>query len=108
MARRKKSKSDAIRAALTDLGAEARNRDIIAHLAAKKVKVSAQMVSTVRARANGAVGSSNGARRPGRTGRKPANGGVSLAALLTAKQLVSEAGSVEAAKQMLDTLAKLV
>jgi hypothetical protein len=55
LARRKKSKSDAIRAALAELGAEARNRDIIAHLAEKKVKVNAPMVSTVRARASGAV-----------------------------------------------------
>ena len=108
MARRKQSKSDAIRAALTELGAEARNRDLIAHLAAKKVKVSAQMVSTVRARANGKLATANGARRPGRPGRKPANGSVSLAALLSAKQLVSDAGSVDAAKQTLDALSQLV
>ena len=66
------------------------------------------MVSAARARANGAVASSNGTRRLGRPGRKALNGSVSLADLLSAKQLVSDAGSMKAAKQTFDTLAKLV
>lgn len=108
MARRKQSKSYAIRAALTELGAEARNRDVIEKLAGRKITVSAQMVSTVRARASGKLASTKGARGPGRPARKPANGSVSLAALLSAKQLVSQAGSVEAAKQVLAALSQLV
>lgn len=105
MARKKQSKSDLIRTALADLGPEARNRDIIGKLAESKVKVSAQMVSTVRARMNGAT--SNGHAKPGRPGRKPAPQTVSLAALLSAKQLVADAGSVEAAKSTLQALARL-
>jgi hypothetical protein len=106
MARKKKNKSEAIRAALAKLGSEARNRDVIAHLGAKKITVSAQMVSTVRARTIGKP--SSGARRPGRPGRKPAAERISIGALLTAKQLVGEAGSVEAAKQTLAALGKLI
>ena len=104
MAREKTNKSEAIRAALTELGSDARNRDIIAHLADKKIKVSAQMVSTVRARAEGAMSVA----RVGRPGRKAASNGLSISALLTAKKLVNEAGSIEAAKQTLQTLAELI
>src|SRR5690242_16572368 len=68
MARKKQSKSDAIRAALAELGPEARNRDVIEKLAGDKVTVSAQMVSTVRKRMGGASGT-NGHRKPGRPGR---------------------------------------
>lgn len=109
MARRKQSKSERIRAALTELGPEARNRDIIEKLAGENVKVSAQMVSTVRKRASGAVaGASNGARRPGRPRKGAPAGSISLTALLNAKQLVAETGSLEAARQTLDALAQLV
>ncbi len=109
MARRKQSKSDRIRAALTELGPEARNRDIIEKLAGEKLKVSAQMVSTVRKRATGMVAASrNGARRPGRPRKVQSVGGLSLRALLNAKQLVAETGSLAAARQTLDALAKLV
>src|SRR5690348_2787521 len=105
VARKKKSKSDAIRAALADLGPEARNRDVIEKLAGEKVSVSAQMVSTVRARMNGS--GSNGHRRPGRPGRKAAGGTMSLAALLAAKELVAQSGSIDAAKSILEVLGKL-
>ncbi len=108
MPRKKKSKSDLIRAALVELGPEARNRDIIEKLAGDKVTVSAQMVSTVRARVNGGSRPTNGAKRPGRPGRRPASTSVSFAALLNAKRLVAEAGSVEAAQQTLAALAQLV
>ncbi|MFO0897996.1 MAG: hypothetical protein U0836_11290 [Pirellulales bacterium] len=105
MARKKQSKSDAIRAALAELGAEARNRDVIEKLAGEKVKVSAQMVSTVRARMN--APSTNGHRKPGRPGRKPALGTVSFAGLLAAKELVAATGSVAEAKSTLEVLGKL-
>lgn len=105
MARRKTSKSDHIRAAITELGPDARNRDVIEKLAGDKVTVSAQMVSTVRARMNGAV--SNGHPGPGRPGRKPALERVSLAALLAAKELMAQSGSVEGAKATLEVLARL-
>jgi hypothetical protein len=106
MARKKQSKSDAIRAALAELGPEARNRDVIEKLAGDKVTVSAQMVSTVRKRMGGAS-STNGHRKPGRPGRKPAVGTVSLSALLAAKELVAQSGSVEGAKATLEALGRL-
>jgi hypothetical protein len=108
MARPKTSKSDLIRQTLADLGPEARNRDVIEKLAADKVTVSAQMVSTVRARMSGPGASKAAAKLPGRPGRRPAPQSVSLAALLNAKKLVTETGSVEAARQTLDALAQLV
>lgn len=106
MVRKKKSKSDAIRAALADLGPEARNRDVIEKLAGAKVTVSAQMVSTVRKRMGGAP-SSNGHRRPGRPSKKSAAGSVTLRALLAAKELVAQSGSVESAKATLEVLGRL-
>ena len=105
MARKKQSKSDAIRAAVAELGREARNRDVIEKLAGKKVTVSAQMVSTVRARMNGA--STNGHRKPGRPRRKAVAGTVSLAGLLAAKELVAQSGSVEGAKATLEVLGRV-
>ncbi|MFO0901209.1 MAG: hypothetical protein U0836_27600 [Pirellulales bacterium] len=105
MARRKQSKSDRIRAALTELGPEARNRDIIEKLASENVKVSAQMVSTVRKRASGPVTPASGARSPGRPRKGQPVGSVSFSALLNAKHLVAQTGSLEAARQTLDALA---
>jgi len=105
MARSKSTKSELIRQTIAELGPDARNRDVIEKLAGEKVTVSAQMVSTVRARMNSAT---PGAKRPGRPGRLPASQTVSLAALLNAKALVAETGSVEAARQTLDALAQLV
>lgn len=105
MARPKKSKSDHIRTALADLGPAARNRDVIEKLAGEGVTVSAQMVSTVRARANGSMAAAR--QQLGRPRKSPVNGTVSLAALLSAKQLVADSGSVEAAKEALGALALL-
>jgi hypothetical protein len=107
MARLKTSKSDLIRKTLGELGPEARNRDVIEKLAGDKITVSAQMVSTVRARMGGATKAA-GVRRPGRPGRRPAPESVSLSALINAKRLVAETGSLEAARQTLDALAQLV
>lgn len=106
MARRKTSKSDHIRAALAELGPEARNRDVIEKLAGAKISVSAQMVSTVRARV-GAAATSNGSKHSGRPKRRSSET-MSLAALLSAKRLVMDSGSVEGAKQTLAALALLV
>jgi hypothetical protein len=109
MARRKQNKSELIRQALADLGPEARNRDVITLLRAKRVKVSAQMVSTVRSRASGtAAAKGRRPKRKGRRGRRVAAESVSLPALLEARKLVNEAGSVEAAREALATLARLV
>ena len=107
MARKKTSKSDHIRKALEELGPAARNRDIIEKLAGEKITVSAQMVSTVRARAGSKSASRNGAKKPGRPRKSVGNGSVSLAALLTAKQLVADSGSLEAAKATLQVLGQL-
>jgi hypothetical protein len=100
MAPRKRSKSALIRRALEELGPEARNRDVIEHLAARRVKVSAQMVSVVRARAAEETASRRG---PGR----PRQAVFSLSALLQAKRLVAEAGSLEAARRTRGALAQL-
>lgn len=66
------------------------------------------MVSTVRACTNRRLTSTNGSPTFRAAFRKAANGSVSMAALLSAKQLVSDAGSVEAARPTLATLAKLL
>jgi hypothetical protein len=108
MARSKTTKSELIRQTITELGADARNRDVIEKLAGDKVTVSAQMVSTVRARMNSGSSSAKGPGRPGRPARQGASQSISLSALLNAKKLVAEAGSVEAARQTLDALAQLV
>ena len=106
MARRKRSQSDLIRATFAELGANARNRDVIDKLAEQRVKVSAQMVSVVRKRMDAGVGVS-GQRGPGRPRRASSNGMLSLTGLLAAKALVVQSGSVEAARSTLEALGRL-
>ena len=108
MARSKTTKSELIRQTIAELGDDARNRDVIEKLAGDKVTVSAQMVSTVRARMTSGKAGGKGPGRPGRPGRLAGSQSISLAALLNAKALVAETGSVEAARQTLDALAQLV
>ncbi len=105
MARAKQSKSEAIRAVLAEMGPAVRNRDVIAKLAGSRVAVSAQMVSTVRARLN--ASGSNGHRLPGRPPRAAAAQAISLSGLLCAKQLLENTGSIRAAKSALEVLSKL-
>jgi hypothetical protein len=102
MAKRKINKSKKIREAFAELG-DVGPKAVVEHLAAKKIKVSYPLVAAAKQRLKG------GATKPkGKPGRKPkANGHISLAALLTAKSLVNEAGSVEAAKKTLAALSQL-
>jgi len=102
MAKRKINKSEKIRKAFAKLG-DVGPKAVQEHLAEKKIKVSYALVAATKHRLNG------GATKPkGKRGRKPkANGHISLAALLTAKTLVDEAGSIEAAKQILAAFATL-
>jgi len=103
MANRKINKSEKVREAFAELG-DVGPKAVLEHLAGKKIKVSYALVAQTKQRLNG--GATKGTSK---RGRKPkSNGHVSLAALLTAKSLINEAGSVEAAKQTLETLARLV
>jgi arginine repressor len=103
------TKAERIRQVATSMEKPLRPRDVIATLAAEGVSVSsAQVSTTLRAM---------GMRRRGR-GRKPATSApgrpatstselLSLDSLLAAKKLVTQLGSVEAAKSAVDALAKL-
>ena len=77
---------------------------IAAALSSEGVKVSPQFVSTVlsNARRKGRKG------KGGRRGGRPAGGGGSLRQLLAAKRLAAKLGGIDAARQALDTLAKLL
>jgi hypothetical protein len=99
MARRRINKSEKIREVLEQMGHDARPRDVVATLKARRIKVTPAQVSNVRARME--AGGANA---------KPGNGkfGVSIVALLDAKKLVDEVGSLAAARQTLDALAKLL
>jgi hypothetical protein len=95
MARRKTNKSAKIREAFDKLGADARPRDVIAHLAAGKIKVAPAQVSTIKA--------SLGKKKPGRR----SGGDLALQDLLAAKKLIEQLGSVEKAQTAIAALAKL-
>jgi hypothetical protein len=102
MAKRKTNKAEKIREAFGTLGAEARPKDVIAHLAAKKIKVPASQVSSIRSKLGGAP-----AKKGGR-GRKPASGNlIALSDLQAAKKLIEQLGSIEKAQTALSALAKL-
>jgi arginine repressor len=104
------SKAERIRQAAQGMDQPVRPRDVIATLASEGVSVSPAQVSGVLR--------SMGMRRRGR-GRRPAMAGsprattrstsekLSLENLLAAKRLVNQLGSVEAAKQAVDALARL-
>jgi len=97
------SKSKAIRdykAAHSDAGPTA----IAEALTKEGTKVSPQFVSTVlsNARKKGRKG------RRGRRGGKAAGANSSLRQLLAAKRLAARLGGIDAARQALDTLAKLL
>lgn len=106
------SKAERIRQAAQGMDQPVRPRDVIATLASEGVRVSPAQVSGVLR--------SMGMRRRGRgRGRRPAMAGsprattrstfekLSLENLLAAKRLVNQLGSVEAAKQAVDALARL-
>jgi hypothetical protein len=100
MARAKVNKAAKIREEFEKLGAEARPKDVVAALAAVKIKVSPAQVSNIRSSLNG---------HAKKKGRKKANTSdmVSLLDLQAAKRLVDSLGSVEKAETALAALAKL-
>jgi len=103
------NKSQAIRDILAEMGADARPKDVIATLHGKGIEASPALVTNVIAR--------SGLRR---RGRKLRRGGIlrvrqnahsdspSMSALLEAKKLVNQVGSISDAKRALDALAKLL
>jgi hypothetical protein len=101
------NKAQAIRDAAEQLGKKVRPRDVIRALAAAGITVSPPQVS-VTLKAAGY----RRARRAKRTAKPAANHQskateVSLAHLLAAKALAAKLGSVEAARNAIDILAKL-
>lgn len=101
------NKSELIREILLGPG-DARNRDVIATLGERKVRVSPAQVSNVRA-----VLIKKGELKPGRSkgkGRVRAAVGdaeISLDVLLEAKKLAQSLGGIDRARRALDALAKL-
>jgi hypothetical protein len=100
MAKRKHgAKSAAIREYL-EANPNAKPKEVVEALKAKRMSVSAQMVSVLRGKQK---------RNPGRGRPKAgANGPAGIESLLEAKKLVSSLGGVEEARQALSTLAKLL
>jgi len=86
---RKVNKSAKIREALDSLGADAKPKDVIAHLAAKKIKVTPAQVSAVKAKLV-----------------KPKDE-LSLEDLLATKKLIEQLGSAEKAQSAIAALVKL-
>jgi hypothetical protein len=101
MARRKINKSAKIREAFEKLGANARPKDVIAHLATRRIKVSSAQVSNIKS-------GSKARRTKDRKGRGRNRGTlVALSDLQAAKKLAELLGSVESARSALAALAKL-
>ena len=95
MARRKVNKSAKIRAEF-DKNPKARPRDVVAALAARKIKVSPAQVSNIRSRMAGK-------RKSGKL-----NGGmIAVSDLQAAKKLVDALGSIERAQSAIGALARL-
>jgi hypothetical protein len=82
---------------------------VVAAMAKKRVKVSSNLVSAIKGKLKGATVRSAARRgRPGkRRSRGAGNGSISIDALLAAKRLVDEVGSVERAKEALEVLERL-
>ena len=93
------AKSQAIRDQLSATP-DAATKDVIAALKSQGIKVSGQMVSTLKAKMKG-----TGKRR----GRKKAsaNGKLDIEILIRAKKLAEQLGGVEKARAAIDALAKL-
>ncbi|MEX0642284.1 MAG: hypothetical protein WD468_06260 [Pirellulales bacterium] len=106
--RKRGAKSQAVREYL-QANPDAMPKDAIAAMAQKKIKVSSQLISTLKAKLKG--GTMRTAARRGRPakrrGRGAGNGSISIDALLAAKRLVDEVGDVERAKEALEVLARL-
>jgi uncharacterized protein YneF (UPF0154 family) len=92
------SKADAIRTMLSEMGAEARSRDVIAALAKRGMAVSSAQVSTLRKTSH------NKRSSPGSSTLHA----ISLEHLLAAKNLAERLGGIEVARQALASLARLM
>jgi hypothetical protein len=99
MARTKVNKAAAIRAEF-EKNPEARPKDVVAALLAKKIKVAPAQVSNIRSGLNGKT------KKLGRKA-KSSNGHIALADLIAAKKLVESLGSIEKATNAIAALAKL-
>ncbi len=99
------NRSEAIRAEYQHLGPSAAPGDVIAALAKKEIKVSANLVQKVRHRML------QGKRKPGRKrgrGRPRAmTDMVSISALIDARRMSDKLGGIEEAKKALEALARL-
>jgi hypothetical protein len=91
----KVNKAEAIRGAWTELGSDARPRDVIALLATRRVTVSSAQVSTLRKSALRKKGAAT-------------FGVVPFEHLVAAKALAARLGGIENARQALNNLAKLL
>jgi hypothetical protein len=98
MGRKRVNKSEKIRAALESLGFDAPSREVVAALKSQRVSVSSTQVANVRARLASA----------GSTARRRPSDHLTVPALLAAKRLLQEAGSIEAARQTLAALGQLL
>ncbi|HEV3342968.1 MAG TPA: hypothetical protein VG125_21520 [Pirellulales bacterium] len=106
------SKADHIRRVVGGMGKRVRPRDVIAALGSEGISVSYAQVGQVlkglgmRRRGRKGAGRRTGARAGGQ--RRAAATEISLEALIAAKKLADALGGVQAAKQAVDALAKLV
>jgi hypothetical protein len=98
MPRTKVNKAAKIRETFGALGPSARPRDVIAKLAAAKIKVSSAQVSNVKATMHG---HSNGHKKNGKSTK------ISVDDLVAVKKLVESLGSVRRAEKALAALAQL-
>ena len=80
-------------------------KEVVEALGAQGIKVSPQLVSNIKSRLK--AGGGKPGRKPGRRASGQLVGGQSLGALLEAKRLVDSVGSVHAAREALEVLAKL-
>jgi hypothetical protein len=92
---------------------KAGNSEVVKGLSASGVNVSPTLVAGVRSRMKGKKGAkaTRGGKRRGRPGRKPgkASNGMlpGLDALLDAKKLADQMGSIDAVRRALDAIEKL-
>lgn len=104
------SKADSIRRAVGGMGKRVRPRDVVAVLREEGIQVSFAQVGAVlkrmgmRRRSQRRATAAPGAKRASAASAPVA---ISLDALIAAKKLADQLGSVQAAKQAMDALAKL-
>lgn len=107
------TKADSIRRAVGGMGKRVRPRDVVAVLREEGIQVSFAQVGAVlkrmgmrrRSQSGGGTAAKGAVRAPAATANTPV--AISLDALIAAKKLADQLGSVQAAKQAMDALAKL-